>query len=141
MKQAEEMCVVLEAQMEDLRARAEELLTQKDDDAQQEIEQIRAKCRDELAEQQEDAEKANAKIKRKLRDSGGYVVELLEKIRQLEAENEDMKFADCKSESDRMGLSLTSGLASNPANREIASSSGASEHQDIFFFDFFSIFF
>jgi hypothetical protein len=38
-------------------------------------------------------------------------------------------------------LSLTSGLASNPANREIASSSGASEHQDIFFFDFFSIFF
>ena len=39
------------------------------------------------------------------------------------------------------GLSLTSGLASNPANREIASSSGASEHQDIFFFDFFSIFF
>jgi hypothetical protein len=34
-----------------------------------------------------------------------------------------------------------SGLASNPANREIASSSGASEHQDIFFFDFFSIFF
>jgi len=39
------------------------------------------------------------------------------------------------------GLSLTSGLASNPANREIASSSGASEHQDIFFFDFFSFFF
>jgi hypothetical protein len=39
------------------------------------------------------------------------------------------------------GLSGTSGLASNPANREIASSSGASEHQDIFFFDFFSIFF
>jgi hypothetical protein len=34
-----------------------------------------------------------------------------------------------------------SGLASNPANREIASSSGASEHQDIFFSDFFSIFF
>jgi hypothetical protein len=34
-----------------------------------------------------------------------------------------------------------SGLASNPANREIASSSGASEHQDIFFFDFFKIFF
>jgi hypothetical protein len=39
------------------------------------------------------------------------------------------------------GLSGTSGLASNPANREIASSSGASEHQDIFFFDFYSIFF
>jgi hypothetical protein len=38
-------------------------------------------------------------------------------------------------------LSVMSGLASNPANREIASSSGASEHQDIFFFDFFSIFF
>ena len=38
-------------------------------------------------------------------------------------------------------LSLTSGLASNPANREIASSSGASEHQDIFFFDFFQFFF
>ena len=38
-------------------------------------------------------------------------------------------------------LSLTSGLGSNPANREIASSSGASEHQDIFFPDFFSIFF
>ena len=38
-------------------------------------------------------------------------------------------------------LSLMSGLASNPANREIASFSGASEHQDIFFFDFFSIFF
>jgi len=34
-----------------------------------------------------------------------------------------------------------SGLASNPANREIASSSGASEHQDIFFFDFFQFFF
>jgi hypothetical protein len=34
-----------------------------------------------------------------------------------------------------------SGLASNPANKEIASSSGASEHQDIFFFDFFSTFF
>jgi hypothetical protein len=38
------------------------------------------------------------------------------------------------------GLSVMSGLASNPANREIASSSGASEHQDIFF-PFFSIFF
>ncbi len=37
------------------------------------------------------------------------------------------------------GISLMSGLVSNPANREIAS--GASEHQDIFFFDFFSIFF
>jgi hypothetical protein len=35
------------------------------------------------------------------------------------------------------GLSGTSGLASNPANREIASSSGASEHQDIIFFRFF----
>jgi hypothetical protein len=33
-----------------------------------------------------------------------------------------------------------SGLPSNPANREIASSSGASEHQDIFFFDFFQFF-
>jgi hypothetical protein len=32
-----------------------------------------------------------------------------------------------------------SGLASNPANREIASSFGTSEHQDIFFADFFSI--
>jgi hypothetical protein len=42
---------------------------------------------------------------------------------------------------DKTWLSGTSGLASNPANREIASSSGASEHQDIFFFDFFSIFF
>jgi hypothetical protein len=38
-------------------------------------------------------------------------------------------------------LSGTSGLASNPANREIASSSGASVHQDILFFRFFSIFF
>jgi hypothetical protein len=38
------------------------------------------------------------------------------------------------------GLSGTSGLASNPTNREIDSSSGASDHQD-FFFDFFSIFF
>ena len=38
-------------------------------------------------------------------------------------------------------LSAMSGLASNPANREIASSSGASEHRDIFFFGFFSIFF
>jgi hypothetical protein len=38
-------------------------------------------------------------------------------------------------------LSVMSGLARNPANREITSSSGASEHQDIFFFDFFSIFF
>jgi hypothetical protein len=34
-----------------------------------------------------------------------------------------------------------SGLASNPANREIASSSGASEHQDIFFSRFFFNFF
>ncbi len=38
-------------------------------------------------------------------------------------------------------LSGTSGLASNPANREIASSSGASEHQDIFFSRFFFNFF
>jgi hypothetical protein len=57
---------------------------------------------------------------------------------------------DCKSTIGRYGtllvmnsvrLSVMSGLASNPANREIASSSGASEHQDIFFPDFFSIFF
>jgi hypothetical protein len=34
-------------------------------------------------------------------------------------------------------LSVTSGLASNPANKEIASSSGASVHQDILFFRFF----
>ena len=86
MKEAQEMCVVLEAQMVGLQTHAEELLDQKDDDAQQEIEQIRAECRDVLAEQQADAEKANAKMKQKLRDSGGYVVELLEKIRQLEAE-------------------------------------------------------
>ncbi len=39
------------------------------------------------------------------------------------------------------GLSVMSGLARNPAIREIASSSGESEHQDIFFFDFSSIFF
>ncbi len=38
-------------------------------------------------------------------------------------------------------LSLMSGLASNPANREIASSSGASEHKDIFFSIFFQFFF
>jgi hypothetical protein len=38
-------------------------------------------------------------------------------------------------------LSVMSGLASNPANSEIASSSGASEHQDIFSPVFFSIFF
>ncbi len=38
-------------------------------------------------------------------------------------------------------LSVMSGLASNPANREIASSSGASEHQDIFFSRFFFNFF
>jgi hypothetical protein len=38
-------------------------------------------------------------------------------------------------------LSVTSGFASNPASREIASSSGASVHQDILFFRFFSIFF
>ena len=44
-------------------------------------------------------------------------------------------------EEKNLWLSGTSGLASNPANREIASSSGASEHQDIFFSDFFSIFF
>ena len=101
MKQAEEMCVVLEAQMVGLQNHAEELLAQKDDDAQQEIEQLRAECRDVLAEQQADAEKANAKMKQKLRDSGGYVVELLEKIRQLEAEVQEMKFADSKSEHDR----------------------------------------
>jgi hypothetical protein len=35
------------------------------------------------------------------------------------------------------GLSVMSGLASNPANREIASSSGVSEYQDIFFSIFF----
>ena len=90
MKQAEEMCVVLEAQMVGLQTRAEELLAQKDDDAQQEIEQLRAECRDVLAEQQADAEKTNAKMKKKLRDSGGYVVELLEKIRQLEAEVQEV---------------------------------------------------
>jgi hypothetical protein len=38
-------------------------------------------------------------------------------------------------------LSGTSGLESNPANREITSSSGASVCQDIFSPDFFSIFF
>jgi hypothetical protein len=38
-------------------------------------------------------------------------------------------------------LSGTSGLANNPANREIASSSGASVHQDILFFGFFFKFF
>jgi hypothetical protein len=37
-------------------------------------------------------------------------------------------------------LSGTSGLGSNPANREITSSSGASEYQDILFFDFYSFF-
>jgi hypothetical protein len=46
-----------------------------------------------------------------------------------------------KMEVDERGLSGTSGLASNSANGEIASSSGASEHQDNFFFDVFSIFF
>jgi hypothetical protein len=105
MQQAEEMCVVLEAQMVGLQTHAEELLAEKEDDAQQEIEQIRAECRDALAEQEADAEKANAKIKRKLRDSAQEVVELLEKIRQLEAENQDMKFADCKSEPDRVSES------------------------------------
>jgi hypothetical protein len=40
-----------------------------------------------------------------------------------------------------VSLSGPSGLASNPANREIASSSGASVHQDILFFRFFSILF
>jgi hypothetical protein len=40
-----------------------------------------------------------------------------------------------------LGLSGTSGLASNPANREIASSFGASEYQDIFFAIFFQFFF
>jgi hypothetical protein len=38
-------------------------------------------------------------------------------------------------------LSDTSGLPSNPANRDIFSSSGVSEHQGIFFLDFFAIFF
>jgi hypothetical protein len=33
-----------------------------------------------------------------------------------------------------------SGLARNPANREITSSSGTSEHQDIFFSIFFNFF-
>jgi len=54
-----------------------------------------------LAEQQAEAEKTNAKMKQKLRDSVGYVVELIEKIRKLEAEVQEMKFADCKSEHDR----------------------------------------
>ncbi len=123
MKQAEEMCVVLEAQMVGLQTRAEELLAQKDDDALQEIEQIRAECRDAIAEQQEgkeEAEKANEKIKRKLRSSAGEVVDLLEKIRQLEtekarleaekaqleAENDNLKFADCNSEPDRVRESM-----------------------------------
>jgi DNA repair exonuclease SbcCD ATPase subunit len=123
MKEAEEMCVVLEAQMVGLQARAEELLAQKDDDALQEIEQIRAECRDAIAEQQEgkeEAEKANEKIKRKLRSSAGEVVDLLEKIRQLEAEkarleaekaqleaeNDNLKFADCNSEPDRVRESM-----------------------------------
>ncbi len=39
------------------------------------------------------------------------------------------------------GLSVMSGLASNPANREIASSSGACEHQDFCFLRFFFNFF
>jgi hypothetical protein len=38
------------------------------------------------------------------------------------------------------GLSVMSGLARNPANREITSSSGTSEHQDIFFSIFFNFF-
>jgi hypothetical protein len=39
-----------------------------------------------------------------------------------------------------MGLSDTSGLASNPVNKEIVSSSGASEDQDILFSIFFNFF-
>ncbi len=38
-------------------------------------------------------------------------------------------------------LSVMSGLASNPANREIASSSGRLSTKTFFFFDFFPIFF
>jgi len=105
MQRAEDMCVVLEAQMEGLQTHAEDLLAEKEDDAQQEIEQMRAECRDALAEQEANAEKANAKLTRKLRDSAGEVVELLEIKRQLEAEIDNLKFADCKSEPDRVGES------------------------------------
>jgi len=105
MQRAEDMCVVLEAQMEGLQTHAEDLLAEKEDDAQQEIEQMRAECRDALAEQEANAEKANAKLTRKLRDSAGEVVELLEIKRQLEAEIDNLKFADCKSETDRVGES------------------------------------
>jgi len=103
MQQAEERCVVLEAQMVGLQAHAEELLAEKEDDAQQEIEQIRAECRDELAAQQATAEKAHEKVQRKLRDSAREVMELLENKRQLEAEIDNLRFADSKSEPDRVG--------------------------------------
>ena len=105
MKEAQEMCVVMEAQMEGLQARAEEMLAQKDDDTQQEIEQMRAECRDELAAQQATADKAHEKVQRKLRDSAREVMELLEDKRQLEAEIDNLKFADCKSEPERVSES------------------------------------
>ena len=46
--------------------------------------------------------------------------------------------ADSSRPIDYSGLSVMSGLGRNPANRQMTSSSGALEHQDIFFLDFFS---
>ena len=64
------------------------------------------------------------------------------KIQMLVYSNLDSSFLTSDTELvNKYWLSVMSGLASNPANREIVSSSGASEHQDIFFLDFFSIFF
>ena len=57
MKQAEEMGVILKAQIEGIQTHAEELLAQKDMECQQELQQTKAECQMLLEEQSVEAEK------------------------------------------------------------------------------------
>jgi hypothetical protein len=128
MQQAEDMVIILEAEMKGIQTQAEELFEQKD----MEYEQV-------IADKSAEADKTNAKMTQKLRDSGQHCVSLnneirqlqeeiqslLDKIEQLQAEIQGMKFADCSYEGNR-----TLEGESNPKKWRTSLSGGTVDRKD-----------